>query len=240
MEGLMTFIHNYKVVDGFIVLLGVMAVAIIAERMKALFRDLHTTSDFYPKVMELMAKKEVTQASALCATQKGKPLPEMLKRLIDNSHLNPDEIEKTYFTAMSELTPHLTRRLGYLSMIANVVTMVGLLGTVMGLIVSFQAVSMADPAQKQTLLAQGISMAMHATALGLLVAIPVMVVYAFLAEKQMRLMGQLEHLGQEMLEYLRAQDRIDWGAERIYPVSTSTPSAVTENAPPPPRHLRVA
>jgi biopolymer transport protein ExbB len=231
MDGFMTFVHNYKLVDGLIVLLGLMGIAVISDRFRALYRTLAAPKEFFPQVMALMAQKEHAKASALCAGLKGKPLAEVLRRVIDNAHLNPDELEKTFSVAVSEVLPNITRRLGFLSMIANVVTMVGLLGTVMGLIISFQAVSMADASQKQTLLAQGISMAMHATALGLLVAIPVMIGYSFLAEKQMHLVSELEHKGQEMLEFLRAQDRAEWGVDKLFP---ATPDK--KNTAPPAPH----
>jgi len=240
MDGLMQLIHNYKVIDIFIGAMGLAAFGIILERAKALYFDLSTPAAFYKDVMLLMTSRDVAKASALCATQKNRPLAEMLKRLIDNSHLNPGEVEKTYRAAMSDLLPKLAQRLGYLSMVANVVTMVGLLGTVMGLIVSFQAVAQADPSQKQTLLAAGISMAMHATALGLLIAIPVMIAYSFLAEKQNHIIGQLESCGQDLLEFLRSQDRIEWNMENVYPINRSTQTEKGKAGGPPPANIRAA
>ena len=233
MNGFMAVVNDFKIVDGVIVLLGIMGVAVVAERFKALYFDLSLSADFYHKVMELMGQKQLDKAVAVCSTQEKKPLAIVLKRLLENSHLNPEELEKIFQVSTSEVIPPLTRRMGYLAMIGNVVTMVGLLGTVIGLIMSFQAVGIADPSQKQTLLAQGISVAMHATALGLLVAIPVMIAYSFLTEKQNSLLAQVDHLGQEMLEYLRSQDRAAWTTDTLFP---ATQVAVTKagKAPPPP------
>jgi biopolymer transport protein ExbB/TolQ len=91
-------------------------------------------------------------------------------------------------------------------MVSNVVTLVGLLGTVVGLIMSFKAVSFADPAQKQSLLADGISLAMHATALGLLVAIPIMVMYSFLHARQGKIFAEIDEHSQKLIEALKSRD----------------------------------
>ncbi len=77
----------------------------------------------------------------------------------------------------------LDRRTGFLSMLGNVATLVGLLGTITGMIKSFAAVSYASPAEKAALLAAGISEAMNATAYGLIAAIPALVAYAILMNR---------------------------------------------------------
>lgn len=78
---------------------------------------------------------------------------------------------------------NLEKRIEFLSMIGNVSTLLGLLGTIVGMIRSFTAISSADQVTKATLLAQGISEAMHATAYGLIVAIPTLVAYSILQNR---------------------------------------------------------
>lgn len=85
----------------------------------------------------------------------------------------------------------LDRRTGFLSMLGNVATLVGLLGTITGMIKSFAAVSYAAPAEKAALLAAGISEAMNATAYGLITAIPALVAYAIL-------MNRANHLSEDL------------------------------------------
>ena len=104
-----------------------------------------------------------------------------------------------------------------MSMIANVVTLVGLLGTVTGLIVAFKAVSFADVAQKQTLLAEGISIAMTATALALLVAIPTMFCYSFLHSKQGSLFSEIDLHSQKVIECLKARGYMPFAHASAYP-----------------------
>ena len=104
-------------------------------------------------------------------------------------------------------------------MVSNVVTLVGLLGTVIGLIMSFKAVSFADPSQKQTLLADGISLAMHSTAAGLLVAIPVMVIYSFLHGRQGKLFSEIDRCSARMIEQLKGRDFGAFHAQAAYPTA---------------------
>ena len=86
---------------------------------------------------------------------------------------------------------HLDRRVGFLSMLGNVATLTGLLGTITGMIKSFAAVAYANPAEKAALLAQGISEAMNATAYGLITAIPALVAYAILQNRSNHLAEDL-------------------------------------------------
>lgn len=81
--------------------------------------------------------------------------------------------------ALAEL-PKVEANTGYLAMLANVATLVGLLGTILGLIHSFAAVKGADPSTKATLLAKGISEAMNCTAFGLICAVPALIAFAVL------------------------------------------------------------
>ena len=81
--------------------------------------------------------------------------------------------------ALREL-PKLEKRTGYLAMLGNVATLVGLLGTILGLIHSFAGVAGVDPSMKATLLAKGISEAMNCTAFGLITAVPALLAFAVL------------------------------------------------------------
>jgi biopolymer transport protein ExbB len=96
----------------------------------------------------------------------------------------------------------LDRRTGFLSMLGNVATLTGLLGTITGMIKSFAAVSYAEPSQKAALLAAGISEAMNATAFGLVAAIPALVAYAILQNRANRLADDLNHSALKAFNWL--------------------------------------
>ena len=94
--------------------------------------------------------------------------------------------------SLMEVTPQLERRTHYLATFANVATLFGLLGTVIGLIQGFTAVSGVNPAQKQDQLSQAVAVAMNCTAFGLMTAIPLLLVHAWLVTKTDELVDSLE------------------------------------------------
>jgi len=96
----------------------------------------------------------------------------------------------------------LDRRTGFLSMLGNVATLTGLLGTITGMIKSFAAVAYANPGEKAALLASGISEAMNATAYGLITAIPALVAYAILQNRANRLADDLNHSALKVFNWL--------------------------------------
>ena len=94
--------------------------------------------------------------------------------------------------ASMECVPHLEKRTAYLATLANVATLLGLLGTIVGLIAAFTAVADADPATKATLLSQSISVAMNTTAFGLISAIPLLLIHALLQSKTAQVVDGLD------------------------------------------------
>ena len=86
--------------------------------------------------------------------------------------------------------------------LANIATLLGLLGTIIGLIAAFPAVANADPAEKASLLSQSISVAMNTTAFGLMVAIPLLLLHAFLQSKTTEIVDSLEMAGVKFLNLL--------------------------------------
>lgn len=103
-----------------------------------------------------------------------------------------DDIEKAMEESMMEVLPRLEKRTHYLATLANIATLLGLLGTIIGLITAFQAVSNANPADKAELLSSSISVAMNTTAFGLIVAIPLLLLHAILQTKTNQLVDSLE------------------------------------------------
>jgi len=116
---------------------------------------------------------------------------------------------------LREVVPQLEKRTHYLATLANVATLLGLLGTVSGLIHAFSAVATVNPAEKANLLAASISEAMNCTALGLVTAVPILIVHAFLQSKTTGLSDGLETAAIRFLNALaarqaaRAQSRLE-------------------------------
>jgi biopolymer transport protein ExbB/TolQ len=101
------------------------------------------------------------------------------------------------------VTPNLEKRTPYLAILANIATLLGLLGTIVGLIDAFSAVSAADPAEKGALLSSSISVAMNTTALGLIAAIPLMLMHALLTNKTTEIVDSLEMAAVKVMNLIR-------------------------------------
>ena len=172
---------------------GVIGAAIIWERSQSLFFKFKVDSNkFMGQVESMVTKNDLQGALDLCASNPNALLPGVVKAGLMKATRDEDEIKTALEVSIVDAAGKIHSRIGYLAMIANVATLLGLLGTIAGLISSFEAVASADAATKQSLLANGISMSMNATAMGLLVAIPVMVAYSVLNGGASRLMDDLE------------------------------------------------
>jgi biopolymer transport protein ExbB len=103
-----------------------------------------------------------------------------------------EDIEAAMEEGIMEVMPDLEQRTHYLATFANIATLLGLLGTIIGLIQAFTAVAAADPAEKADLLSASISVAMNTTAFGLVAAIPMILMHSYLATKTARMIDNLE------------------------------------------------
>ena len=103
-----------------------------------------------------------------------------------------DEIEMAMEESMLEVIPRLEKRTHYIATFANIATLLGLLGTIIGLIDAFAAISAVDPSQKAKILSTSISVAMNTTAFGLIVAIPLLLMHAVLQSKTTEIVDSLE------------------------------------------------
>ncbi|HXS30264.1 MAG TPA: MotA/TolQ/ExbB proton channel family protein, partial [Steroidobacteraceae bacterium] len=103
-----------------------------------------------------------------------------------------DDIEKAMEESLMGIVPKLEKRTHYLATFANLATLLGLLGTVMGLISAFGAVATVNPAEKANLLSASISVAMNCTAFGLMTAVPLLIIHAVIQTKTTELIDSLE------------------------------------------------
>jgi len=103
-----------------------------------------------------------------------------------------EDIELALEEGLMEILPRLEKRTGYLGMFANIATLLGLLGTIIGLISAFAAVANANPAEKANLLSQSIAVAMNTTAFGLIAAIPLLILFSYLQSRTTEIVDSLE------------------------------------------------
>ncbi len=204
--GILDFIKNHFFHALPILLSGAFAIAIILERSKALFQTypFKNPKAFLDKITELVLSGSTNEAVALCEQyEEKKPLARVVKGALIRAHLPESMIEHGIEFEVGTATQAIQKRTSFLATIANVATLLGLFGTIVGLIQSFEAVGHADPQQKSALLAAGIATSMNATMLGLGVAIPCMVAFSFLVNRATRLVSELEHSSVRILEILK-------------------------------------
>ena len=113
-----------------------------------------------------------------------------------------DDVAYAMEEGVMEATPRLEKRTAYLATLANIATLLGLLGTIIGLIAAFTAVANADPSEKASLLSQSISVAMNTTAFGLIAAIPLILCHALLQTKTTEIVDSLEMAGVKFLNMI--------------------------------------
>ena len=218
MTAIIEFLATYKIADVMILLVGLFGIGVVLERFKALYIDYNLPAGpFMSQVMALVLNNQTEEAITFCSANANKPLAMVIKRVLERSDRDTESIEKSYDIASSEVGPKLMKNLNHLPMIANVATMMGLFGTVVGLILAFQAIAQAGAADKQTLLAQGISAAMTATAAGLAVAIPIMFIYSFLHTRQTKLFSDIDSHALKVIECLHDRTYRPFTKAKAYP-----------------------
>ena len=168
-------------------------VAIAIERFVFLQRARVANRQEWSKVLPLLQGgkwKEVMGETAGSDSAIGKIVHNGLSRL--QSSRRRDDIDAAMEEGMMEIVPRLEKRTHYIAVFANVITLVGLLGTIIGLIKGFTAVAQVNPAEKAELLSASISIAMNNTAFALMVAIPFLLIHSFLQAKTSEIVDGLE------------------------------------------------
>jgi len=145
------------------------------------------------KIMPLLQRGDYKQAFAI-ASKSNHAISRMLSMGLSRykSASSRDDIETAMEESMMEVIPRLEKRTHYLATFANLATLLGLLGTIIGLIKAFTAVAQVDPAMKATILSTSISVAMNTTAFGLIAAIPLLLIHAVLQTKTTEIVDSLE------------------------------------------------
>jgi biopolymer transport protein ExbB len=188
-----------------ILVTGVFSVSIIIERFFYLqSRSSSRPVLFIKDILSNIQKDDIPTAVKMCEKGRRMALSGVVRAGLDEANTGAERIRNAIDEAMLKIIPLLEKRTGYLAVIGNVATLMGLLGTVFGLIMSFAAVGRPgiDAAQKSELLASGIATAMNSTFSGLSVAIASIMVYAFLKAKTQKIIDELDEYSVRVLNAL--------------------------------------
>ena len=157
-------------------------------------------------ILPLLQKRDYQRAMKAASTSDsaiGAIMGAGIGRLLNRSRR--EDIEYAMEEGLMEVLPRLEKRTQYLATLANVATLLGLLGTIIGLISAFTAVAAADPSQKASLLSGSISVAMNTTAFGLISAIPLLMFHALLQTRTNEIVDSFEMAGVKLLNIVSDQ-----------------------------------
>lgn len=200
-QALASFMNDGGIFMWVILAIWILGVAISLERVKALFSYDIDGASLMSHIKKYVITNDVAKAIQDCSKSKAL-LPQVLKNGLKRANQSKEQIQDAVEATLLEVTPKLEKRLGHLGLIANVSTLMGLLGTIYGLIQSFSAVASADPASKAQLLALGISKAMNTTAFGLISAITIMVIHSILMSKSEKITAEIEEYAVKLVDLL--------------------------------------
>jgi biopolymer transport protein ExbB/TolQ len=170
-----------------------LGIAVSAERYLFLTRSKLVNRKLWDQLIPVISSGKYQQAISM-TTRSNEAIAKVMSYGLARVRTarRREDLEMAMDEGLMEVIPGLERRTHYLSTLANIATLMGLLGTIIGLIQAFTAVANASPAEKAELLSSSISVAMNTTAFGLIVAIPLLLVYSVLQSKTSQIVDSLE------------------------------------------------
>lgn len=179
-------------------------VTIVIERAAfQLTRYRVNSKEFFAQVKKLVMANQIDRAIKLCDAG-DYPTLQLVKAGLTHANKGPDEIDAALSERLSELKPQVEKRVASLWSLANIATLIGLVGTVSGLIATFGAIAAPglSQADKQRMLSNGIAEAMYNTAFGLLIAVICMIAHVLLHTKSKAIQHDLEALTERVFNLL--------------------------------------
>jgi biopolymer transport protein ExbB len=192
------------------------AVAVVLERVFFYFVICRGNGvKLVADVAKALNADDVDQAKKIVCCKRA-PMNVLLETAVDRygAGMGFNDIQEGVEEAAIKEMPRMTQRLNYLSLFANIGTLLGLLGTIAGLQLLFGSLASAKAEEKAAMLAAGIAQAMNATAFGLLTAIPCMILYTMLYNKQSQITKDLDESVTRLLNYLRKKKVADGGERK--------------------------
>lgn len=182
-----------------LLLFAIFMVAIAIERgYYIMVRSNINAPRFMAEIRKLVKAGDYKKALALCTAAKDKALAQVvmagLKKVCESETIDFRSIQNSVDEGTLEVIPKLQERTNFLAMIGNVGTLIGLMGTIYGLIEAFKSVSAPgiDATMKSQMLARGISVAMNTTLLGLIIAVPAILIYTFIHNKTIKIIDEID------------------------------------------------
>ena len=172
---------------------SIVGVGIMIERFVMLFfkYNINATA-FMAQIQKLVMANSIDKAIKLCNAAPSAALARVIKAGLTRANKGADEIQNAVEEATLEVIPFIQRRTGTLAAIANIATLMGLLGTIIGMIGAFHDLAEVAPDKRQEALGRNISLAMNTTAFGLIVAIPCMLAHLILTSVTKKIIDEID------------------------------------------------
>lgn len=182
----------------------IVSIVVIVERVIRYWTkyDLANAQEFMAKIQKYVMNNSIENGIRLCKKYKPALLPYVIAEGLKKANHSPAEIEYAIDHANLTVNPQVTKTTPLLATTANVATLLGLLGTIFGLMHSFGAAAKATGAEKQTLLAEGISEALTATSFGLGTALVCLAAYGVLQWKQKQILDDINQHASKLMDLL--------------------------------------
>lgn len=209
-ESIVTFFQSGGIFMIPIVIVLAVGLAIAIERYIYLSKTSLTNKLAWNKIQKMLSSGNMNEAIKF--TKKSKcAISQIMGYGISSAQASRrrDDIETAMEEGLMEVVPKLEKRTHYLATFANVATLLGLLGTIIGLIDAFTSISEANPADKADLLSSSISVAMNTTAFGLMVGIPLLLLHSWLQTKTTEIVDSLEMASVKVLNSITAAMRTE-------------------------------
>ncbi len=181
----------------------VFVVTVLIDRIRVLYFSAAIDKDaFLRGLKKHIYAGDLDKAISFTASQKKTPLTSVIKAGLINVPKGEADVQAAMDEATLRESPRIERRTGYLAMLGNVATLLGLFGTILGLIHAFAAVANANPADKATILASSISEAMNCTAFGLATAIPALIAFSLLQGRTQAMVDEINETAVAVLNLI--------------------------------------
>ena len=191
-----------------ILVVSIIGIGIIVERFIFLFfkYNINATA-FMAQIQKLVMANNIDRAIKLCNAAPNAALPKVIKAGLTRANKGEVEIQNAVEEATLEVIPHIQKRTPALQGVANVATLLGLLGTIIGLIEAFAALEFAKPDDRQKVLSRGIALAMNTTAFGLIVAIPCIFSHMILSGVTKRIIDEIDQYSVKLQNLLTSRGK---------------------------------
>lgn len=192
----------------FIALSAVIGAGVTIERFIFLFFRFNINGgQFFNQIQKLVMANNIDRAIKLCNAADKAALARVIKAGLTRANKSESDISAAIEEASLEVGPSIGKRISMISALANIATLLGLLGTIFGMIEAFEAVATVSADQRATALAKGISIAINTTGFGLLVAIPLLSMHIFISNLAKKISDEIDLYSVKLENLLAARVR---------------------------------